>query len=176
MAKLLWAFCALGVWAVVVTGASHSHSHAPSPSVDCSSVLLSMADCLTFVMNGSTIAKPEGSCCSGFKSVLKENPKCLCEAFNNNNNLGVPLNMTKATTLPAACGVSTPPLSKCGISLAPAPSPSAPEQSPSVTVSTPARASAEATSPTLSQSSSKAITSSIALVFASLVVAACSSF
>ncbi|RWR88441.1 LOW QUALITY PROTEIN: non-specific lipid-transfer protein-like protein isoform X2 [Cinnamomum micranthum f. kanehirae] len=106
MAKLLWAFCALGVWAVFVNGASHSHSHAPSPSVDCSSVLLSMADCLTFVMNGSTISKPEGSCCTGFKSV-KENPKYLYEAFNNNNNLGVPLNMTKATTLPAACGVST---------------------------------------------------------------------
>ncbi|XXG69144.1 hypothetical protein AAC387_Pa06g2082 [Persea americana] len=86
----------------------------PHSSVDCSSVLLlSMADCLTFVMNGITISKTEGSCCSGFKSV-KENPKSLCEAFNNNDNLGVPLNMTKATTLPAARGVSTPPLSKCG--------------------------------------------------------------
>ncbi|RWR88444.1 hypothetical protein CKAN_01745400 [Cinnamomum micranthum f. kanehirae] len=78
MAKLLWAFCALGVWAVVVNGASHSHSHAPSPSVNCSI---------------RTISKPEGSCCSGFKSV-KENPKSLYEAFNNNNNLGVPLNTT----------------------------------------------------------------------------------
>lgn len=114
MAKLLWAFCVLGMWAVVVSGGGHSHAHAPSPSVDCSMVLLSMADCLSFVMNASTVSKPEGSCCSGFKTVLKETPKCLCEAFNNKNNLGVTLNMTRATTLPSACGVSTPPLSKCG--------------------------------------------------------------
>ncbi|KAJ8647121.1 hypothetical protein MRB53_000144 [Persea americana] len=165
--KLFWVLCVLGAW-VVANGATPSH--APSPSVDCSAVLLSMADCLTFVMNGSTISKPEGSCCSGFKTVLKDDPKCLCEAFNNNNNLGIALNMTKASTLPSACAVSTPPMSNCGFSSAPS---DAPVPSPSPTASLQIRGSpsnpTSTGAPKQSQSNAAAISISVAVILASLV-------
>ncbi|XP_064985375.1 non-specific lipid transfer protein GPI-anchored 11-like [Musa acuminata AAA Group] len=101
---------------------------APAPSPDCSSALLDLADCLSFVENGSTVAKPEGQCCSGLKKVVKEDVICLCEVLKQGPSLGV--NLTKALTLPSACKLSTPPFSKCNISIAgvpaaaPAPTPS----------------------------------------------------
>ncbi|XP_072056361.1 microtubule-destabilizing protein 60-like [Arachis hypogaea] len=73
-----------------------------------------MADCLSFVTNGSTTTKPEGNCCSGLKSVLKTAPQCLCEAFKSSAQFGVVLNVTKALALPAACKVSAPSASNCG--------------------------------------------------------------
>lgn len=84
---------------------------APAPSPDCSSALLDLADCLSFVENGSTVAKPEGQCCSGLKKVVKEDVICLCEVLKQGPSLGV--NLTKALTLPSACKLSTPPFSKC---------------------------------------------------------------
>ncbi|KAH6811724.1 Bifunctional inhibitor/lipid-transfer protein/seed storage 2S albumin superfamily protein [Perilla frutescens var. frutescens] len=100
---------------------------APAPAVDCSSLVLNMADCLTFVTAGSTTKKPEGTCCSGLKTVLKTDADCLCEAFRNSAQLGVTLNVSKAMTLPAACHVSAPSVTNCGLSIgtgaAPAESP-----------------------------------------------------
>lgn len=90
-----------------------SHHAAPTPAVDCSTVVLNMVDCLSFVTSGSTVSKPEGSCCSGLKSVLKSNAECLCEAFKNSAQFGVSLNVTKAMTLPAVCKISTP-VNNCG--------------------------------------------------------------
>lgn len=102
----------VAIWAVdLAEGAGH---HAPAPSVDCSNLVLTMADCLSFVTNGSTTTKPEGTCCSGLKSVLKTAPTCLCEAFKSSAQFGVVLNVTKATSLPAACKVSAPSVSNCG--------------------------------------------------------------
>lgn len=88
---------------------------APSPSVDCTPALLSLADCLTYVEQGSNLTKPEGDCCSGLKKVVKEEAHCLCEAFSGGSNLGIPLdiNITKALALPSVCKVKTPPASKC---------------------------------------------------------------
>ncbi|XP_015938842.1 non-specific lipid transfer protein GPI-anchored 31 [Arachis duranensis] len=102
---------------------SHSHNAAPAPAVDCSSLVLTMADCLSFVTNGSTTTKPEGNCCSGLKSVLKTAPQCLCEAFKSSAQFGVVLNVTKALALPAACKVSAPSASNCGLSETPAAAP-----------------------------------------------------
>ncbi|KAJ1434947.1 Bifunctional inhibitor/plant lipid transfer protein/seed storage helical domain [Sesbania bispinosa] len=82
-----------------------------------------MADCLSFVTNGSTITKPEGTCCSGLKSVLKTAPSCLCEAFKSSSQFGVVLNVTKALSLPAACKVSAPSVTNCGLSETPAAAP-----------------------------------------------------
>lgn len=93
---------------------SSSSPHAPAPSVDCTNLVLTMADCLSFVTNGSTVTKPEGTCCSGLKSVLKTAPACLCEAFKSSAQFGVVLNVTKATSLPAACKVSAPSATNCG--------------------------------------------------------------
>ncbi|XP_017972068.1 PREDICTED: non-specific lipid-transfer protein-like protein At5g64080 isoform X1 [Theobroma cacao] len=115
----------LSVWAA---SAAHHQAAAPSPSsssVDCSSLILNMADCLSFVSSGSEVSKPEGSCCSGLKTVLKTDAECLCEAFKSSASLGVTLNVTKAMTLPAVCKVSAPSATNCAISLAPAGAPGA---------------------------------------------------
>lgn len=97
-------------------GAGSGH-HAPAPAVDCSSLILNMADCLSFVSNGSTVTKPEGTCCTGLKTVLKADADCLCEAFKSSAQLGVVLNVTKATTLPQACKVTAPSAANCACEL-----------------------------------------------------------
>lgn len=91
-------------------GASH---HAPAPAVDCSSLILNMADCLSFVSNGSVVTTPEGTCCNGLKTVLKADANCLCEAFKSSAQLGVVLNVTKALSLPSACKVSASSAANC---------------------------------------------------------------
>ncbi|CAN1799095.1 Non-specific lipid transfer protein GPI-anchored 31 [Linum perenne] len=96
------------------SNAAHHHSAAaPAPAADCSTVVLSLSDCLNYVLKGSTTTKPEGTCCSGLKSVLKTDAACLCQAFQSSGTLGVPLNMTKALTLPSACKLQAPPMSAC---------------------------------------------------------------
>lgn len=97
-----------------VLGASHHHTAAPAPAVDCSTLILNMADCLSFVSAGGTEAKPASSCCNGLKTVLKADAECLCEAFKSSASLGVTLNMTKAATLPAACKLHAPSIAACG--------------------------------------------------------------
>ncbi|KAF0911183.1 hypothetical protein E2562_007961 [Oryza meyeriana var. granulata] len=112
--------------AVRVDGGS---AGAPAPAADCTDALLSLAGCLSYVQEGSTVAKPDASCCSGLKEVVKKEVACLCQAFQGSQNFGVTLNMTKALQLPAACKVKTPPFSKCHLSIpgvtggAPAPAP-----------------------------------------------------
>ncbi|CAL0300810.1 unnamed protein product [Lupinus luteus] len=131
--------CILCIW--VVNGADH----APAPSVDCSTVILSMSDCLPFVTNGSTVTEPKKTCCSGLENVLKTSPACLCESLKSSAKFGIALNVTKAESLPSACKLSAPPVSSCGLSEAPAahaPSAHAPapggSQSPPPSPSTPA--------------------------------------
>ncbi|KAG2301067.1 hypothetical protein Bca4012_059188 [Brassica carinata] len=102
-----------------VLGASHHHTAAPAPAADCSTLILNMADCLSFVSAGGTEAKPASSCCNGLKTVLKTDAECLCEAFKSSASLGVTLNMTKAATLPAACKLHAPSMAACGLSVAP---------------------------------------------------------
>ncbi|CAH1435583.1 unnamed protein product [Lactuca virosa] len=57
-------------------------------------------NCLSYVTIGSTVKKPEGTCCSGLKSVLRTDALCLCEAFKNSAQLGTSLNATKSLALP----------------------------------------------------------------------------
>ncbi|XP_077229839.1 non-specific lipid transfer protein GPI-anchored 11-like [Tasmannia lanceolata] len=120
MAKFLWVFCVLALW-VLANGAPPSSS--PPPPVDCSNGLLSMADCLSFVQNGSTIATPEGTCCAGLKSVVKNSPSCLCQVLKGKSDFGIALNMTRGLQLPSLCELSTPPLSNCDDGGAPVPAP-----------------------------------------------------
>ncbi|CAK9309208.1 unnamed protein product [Citrullus colocynthis] len=121
MAKAML-FLALAIVAVHFSAVYAAHD-APAPAVDCSSLILNMADCLSFVSNDSTTTKPQGSCCTGLKTVLKADADCLCEAFKNSAQLGVVLNVTKALSLPAACKVSAPAASNCKLSISPAGSP-----------------------------------------------------
>nr|ACU17205.1 unknown [Glycine max] len=131
IALVVAALCAVDL---TQRASSSSSPHAPAPSVDCSNLVLTMADCLSLVTNGSTVTMPEGTCCSGLKSVLKTAPACLCEAFKSSAQFGVVLNVTKATTLPAACKVSAPSATNCGLSETPAAAPAgglSPQASPS---------------------------------------------
>ncbi|XP_057420467.1 non-specific lipid transfer protein GPI-anchored 31 [Lotus japonicus] len=161
---------------------------APAPSVDCSTLVLTMADCLTFVTNGSTTTKPEGTCCSGLKSVLKTAPSCLCEAFKSSAQFGVILNVTKATSLPAACKVSAPSATKCGLSetvtpasapvegLSPQSSASSPTSSPAASGLNPASELAPAPAPSVGNTASSLFPISFGSLLVCLLVAAISGF
>ncbi|BAT86855.1 non-specific lipid transfer protein GPI-anchored 31-like [Vigna umbellata] len=109
--------------APTVSSSHHAHAHAPAPSVDCSAVVLTLADCLPFVSDDGAQTKPQGTCCSALKTVLTTAPNCLCDSFKNSGSLGIAINVTKALTLPAACKLSTPSLSNCGLSPSSAPAP-----------------------------------------------------
>ncbi|KAL3538621.1 hypothetical protein ACH5RR_001987 [Cinchona calisaya] len=161
--------------AVVVESAGSGHG-APAPAVDCSSLVLNMADCLSFVTSGSTVKKPEGTCCSGLKTVLKTDAQCLCEAFKNSAQLGVTLNVTKAFTLPSACHVSAVSVSNCGLSIgsgaAPALSPIS--GSPSTTAAAPTTFSGSneiAPVPAPGSSGSSALAASVGSFMLALVAA-----
>ncbi|KAL5992312.1 hypothetical protein ACLOJK_013228 [Asimina triloba] len=175
MAKFMWVFCVLAIWAVIHAAAAPPASDAPAPAIDCSSEMFQMADCVSFVMNGSTESKPSKSCCAGFKTVLQGNPICLCESYKNSNNLGITLNMTRAMLLPKACGVSAS-ASNCdgeqGIPVAaPGSAPVAsPSASPSVAPASPG-GSAAAVAPTPSQSDAVLFSSSISMVAVCLAAA-----
>ncbi|KAI4375855.1 hypothetical protein MLD38_013675 [Melastoma candidum] len=78
---------------------------APAPSADCSSLLITMADCLTFVSNGSTLQKPQGNCCGGLLTVVETDPGCLCKGFHDSASQGVSLDLAKTKALPPLCKI-----------------------------------------------------------------------
>ncbi|KAH9607983.1 hypothetical protein KSS87_016732 [Heliosperma pusillum] len=94
--------------AIAVAVFSSPLATASTPGVDCTTLVLTMADCLSYVSNDSTTTTPEGGCCSGLKQVLKTSPGCLCEAFEQSAQLGISLNLTKTMALPSACHVHAP--------------------------------------------------------------------
>ncbi|CAL4929533.1 unnamed protein product [Urochloa decumbens] len=154
----------LATVAMRVDGATAA-APAPAPSADCTDALLSLAGCLSYVQEGSTVTTPDPSCCSGLKDVVRNEVACLCQVFQGGQNLGISLNMTKALQLPAACKVKTPPVSKCHASVPGVPTGS-PVPVPGVPIASPVLApSAEApffgqspSSPTPSGSPSQAAT------------------
>ncbi|XP_073126959.1 non-specific lipid transfer protein GPI-anchored 31-like isoform X2 [Henckelia pumila] len=164
-------FCMLNLLAFFAA-ASSAAQLAPTPAVavDCSTLVLTMADCLSYVTEGSKVSKPEGHCCSGLKKVLKTKAECLCDTFKNSAQLGVKLNVTKAATLPAACSVSAPSISNCG-SLSPfAISPSSVAGPPTSSIGV--NAISPAPAPQNSGSSSSYLHSTEIFVFATMVFTA----
>ncbi|CAN6301964.1 unnamed protein product [Urochloa humidicola] len=105
----------LATAAVRVDGATAAA--APAPAADCNDALMSLAGCLSYVQEGSTVSTPDPSCCSGLKDVVRNEVACLCQVLQGGQNLGISFNMTKALQLPAACKVKTPPVSKCHASV-----------------------------------------------------------
>ncbi|BBH03268.1 Bifunctional inhibitor/lipid-transfer protein/seed storage 2S albumin superfamily protein [Prunus dulcis] len=115
---------------------SSSSSGTPPGTDECSDIIFGMADCVPFMTDGSKDMRPDGSCCPGLEMVLKASDDCICEAIESCTDLGIPLNMTKTMTLPAACGISAPnSFSQCGIPLPPGvsvkPTPKSSPKSPS---------------------------------------------
>ncbi|KAG5248515.1 non-specific lipid-transfer protein [Salix suchowensis] len=154
-------------------GASHRHASAPAPSVDCTNLVLNMGDCLSFVSNGSTSTKPEGTCCSGLKTVLSTDAECLCEAFKSSAQFGIVLNVTKALSLPSACKIHAPPASNCGLTTTASPT-GAPESAAGPSVNGVYNDQAPAPSP--GSSGSNGLFVSTGSLIAGLVVASLSSF
>ncbi|KAI7741017.1 hypothetical protein M8C21_006010 [Ambrosia artemisiifolia] len=154
---------------------SAHHTGAPAPAADCSTVILNMADCLSYVTAGSTVKKPEGTCCSGLKTVLKTDAQCLCEAFKNSAQLGVSLNITKALALPSACHINAPSATNCGMSLgtagAPAQAPMGVGMAPTMAASGPSMAVAP--TPASQTSGSFGLAVSTVSVLLSMLLAVC---
>ncbi|CAN8272031.1 unnamed protein product [Cochlearia groenlandica] len=146
-------------------------------AVECSSLILNMADCLSFVMSGSTVEKPEGTCCSGLKTVIRTGPECLCEAFKNSASLGVTLDLTKAASLPSVCKVAAPPSARCGLAVSASPPANAPGLSPMPTAraGAPSSLSGGAT-PVPSPKSSDSSSISVSFAFALFIAFFSSSF
>ncbi|KAJ8449004.1 hypothetical protein Cgig2_004059 [Carnegiea gigantea] len=93
MVKLaIVALVASSMWAV---------SNAQSGSSDsCTNVLISMSPCLNYITGNSST--PSSSCCTQLESVVKNNPKCLCEVINGGASklAGININQTQAMGLP----------------------------------------------------------------------------
>ncbi|OIT39823.1 PREDICTED: non-specific lipid-transfer protein-like protein At2g13820 [Nicotiana attenuata] len=131
--------CILATWVVVAVNAGHGSappiqspikapspspsSPSPVPTADCSTIVMDMMPCLKFLEADSNGTKPDDSCCSGFKQVLKTNPDCICVALATSASFGITVNMTQAAVLPSDCGVSAPPLTNCNSTTAPSASP-----------------------------------------------------
>ncbi|GAV71839.1 LTP_2 domain-containing protein [Cephalotus follicularis] len=162
----------VSVWSSV--GAKHTPL-APAPAVDCTSLVLTMADCLPYVQNGSTVTKPEGTCCSGLKTVLKTDAECLCEAFKSSGSYGIVLDIPKAANLSAACKISAPSISNCGLSV-PAGAPGIPPTSIAGAPTTAVGSNERAPAPAPGTSGSSVLAISLGSLVISLVVATLSSF
>ncbi|KAJ4901686.1 AAI domain-containing protein [Raphanus sativus] len=81
-----------------------SPSSEPSNN-DCSTVIYSMFDCLSFLTVGSTDLSPTKSCCDGVKIVLKYNLNCLCIALESSRDMGFELINKKAFAMPSICNI-----------------------------------------------------------------------
>ncbi|EXB22123.1 Non-specific lipid-transfer protein-like protein [Morus notabilis] len=99
----------IGLILVLVT----TFSHGATAQSGCTSVLISLSPCLNYVTGSSST--PTSSCCSQLASVVQSQPRCLCSVLNGGamSSLGITLNQTLATSLPGACSVQTPPISRC---------------------------------------------------------------
>ncbi|KAI3442740.1 PlsC domain-containing protein [Psidium guajava] len=101
-----------------------------------------MIDCISFLTGaGGSAAKPDALCCSGFKSVLKADAHCICQAIREAPQMGIKLNKTRAIELPSDCGVSHFSASKiCGFLDSPGtPSAESPKPSPRMPVPPPTK-------------------------------------
>ncbi|KAD7477945.1 hypothetical protein E3N88_01081 [Mikania micrantha] len=85
----------------------------PTAQSGCTNVLIGMAPCLNYVTGSSKT--PSSSCCSSLASVVKSQPQCLCTAIDGSTmaSLGININKTIALSLPRACNMKTPPVSRC---------------------------------------------------------------
>lgn len=89
-------------------------SHIVTAQSGCTRVLITLSPCLNYVTGSSST--PSSSCCSKLASVVQSQPQCLCSVANGGggaSSLGVAVNQTLAVSLPGACNVQTPPISRC---------------------------------------------------------------
>ncbi|WCJ21562.1 Non-specific lipid transfer protein GPI-anchored 5 [Euphorbia peplus] len=88
--------------------------HGAKAQSGCTSVLMNLSPCLNYVTGNSST--PSSSCCSQLASIVQSQPQCLCALLNgggSGSSLGININQTLALSLPGACNVQTPPVSRC---------------------------------------------------------------
>ncbi|GLT48406.1 hypothetical protein SLA2020_220360 [Shorea laevis] len=108
-------------------------SAAAAPGSDCQTKLFTLADCLSYVQNGSNATKPEKACCQELAGLVESSPVCLCYLLDKNRteSAGFNIDTSRALKLPSVCGVKTPPVSACSAILGvPVGSPTGSEGSP----------------------------------------------
>lgn len=86
---------------------------APAPSLDCTTALLNLTSCLTYVTSGSNLTRPEKGCCSALAGVLANEVGCLCQLIAGYDNFGVQIDTVRVLELPTICRVNAPPTSLC---------------------------------------------------------------
>ncbi|XP_051142099.1 non-specific lipid transfer protein GPI-anchored 15-like [Andrographis paniculata] len=79
----------------------------------CSTKVLGLSSCLTYITRNSS--SPSPSCCASLDSLVRSQPECLCPLLSNGAgfSLGVAINRTLATALPAACNLKNTQISQC---------------------------------------------------------------
>ncbi|XP_024968197.1 protein YLS3-like [Cynara cardunculus var. scolymus] len=126
---------------------------ARAQSSGCTNTLMGLASCLNYVTGNTSTPSP--SCCSQLSTVVQSQPLCLCSLLNGNGpNIGVTINQTLAITLPGACKVQTPPISRCNaVANGPAGGPTSSASSPTGSTGSeivPSQETPEAEAPTTS--------------------------
>jgi hypothetical protein len=114
MARLLAAPPLLAAIVILALAAGVvAQAPAPAPAADCSGAVTGLIGCAAYVQPGSTQSKPPKACCDGVKGAMMSPAavQCLCDALGK--DYGIPLNMTRAAGLPAACGGDPAAFSKC---------------------------------------------------------------
>lgn len=88
---------------------------APSALAGCMDSLLNLSDCLTYVLEGSTLTKPDKGCCPELAGLVKSKPICLCVLLGTNitESTGIAIDVKRALKLPSVCAVQTTPASLC---------------------------------------------------------------
>ncbi|KAJ1699176.1 hypothetical protein LUZ63_007688 [Rhynchospora breviuscula] len=103
---------------------------APAPSLDCTTALLNLISCLTYVTSGSNLTRPEKGCCSALAGVLANEVVCLCQLIASYDNFGIQIDTVRVLELPTICRVNAPPTSLCSKAGAPIGSLSPPSKGP----------------------------------------------
>ncbi|EYU35991.1 hypothetical protein ABFS82_14G225800 [Erythranthe guttata] len=109
---------------------------APAPGPDCMTALFDLADCLSFVDEGSNLTKPDPLCCPEVEELVKTQPICLCELLSNSSQFEISIDKNKALMLPSLCSIETPSVSFCAVFGIPVAVP-VPAPSPNPTAATP---------------------------------------
>ncbi|GKA92186.1 non-specific lipid-transfer protein-like protein [Tanacetum coccineum] len=92
---------------VMITIATRYGSVTAQSSSGCTSVLVIMSPCLSYIAGNTSTAS--SGCCTQLASVIQLLPQCLCQLFNGTGVfMGINLNRIQASQLPKACNVQTP--------------------------------------------------------------------
>ncbi|XP_031371902.1 non-specific lipid transfer protein GPI-anchored 2-like isoform X2 [Punica granatum] len=119
--------------------------HGASAQSGCTSSLLGLTPCLSYVSGNSST--PSSTCCSRLAGIVQSQPQCLCLLFNGRaSSSSYNINQTLALALPGACNVQTPPVSRCS-SMSPSSPPTSSPADDTPDTTTPTTSSAPATLP-----------------------------